>query len=482
MKLRPYQILAGLDAKRVWRGGVRGVVLCLPTGAGKTVTAYNLVAGALASGERVLWLAHVDVLLSQSVATAAAYGHGDVGIIKAGWSNPDAQLQIGSMQTLGRRLRRIAAAWTPDLIVVDECHRALCATYGRILEAWPGARVLGLTATPWRTDGKGLEGAFGSIVSPTSPDMLVRSGHLVPPSIAAVPLISTKGMHKRGGEFRAAEVDAACKPGLGDVAKHVVKALYSGWAPGLAFCGTVGHSVALRDELRRRGIRAEHVDASTDSSARDDLLGPGGGLASGAVQVVCSVGVLDEGVDCPDVRLIALAAPTAASSRYLQRVGRGLRPAAGKVTCRVLDFGGHIDRFWHPLEDMRAHYSLSGAPDAGAVRESVADAVRTCADCFAVFRRSAWPSGPCVACGVEPYVAPVKVEETGAAMVERKRGDVVAWADKNAHWSGLVETCMARGYKAGWAMAQYKRRFGYWPSKGQQSALRFALARVRVSA
>src|SRR3990167_281698 len=209
--LRPYQHLARLDVSRVWRSGGRGALLVLPTGAGKTVTAYSIVDREIAEGRRVLWLAHVDVLLGQSVRTAARFGHADAGVVKAGRTSPEAVLQIGSMQTLGRRLEAAARRFTPDLIVVDEAHRAVCATYVRILAAWPAARILGCTATPWRGDGRGLGEAFGAIVCPTTPQRLVDQGHLVPPLMRRLQWQpDLAGVHRRAGEYATAGAEKVC--------------------------------------------------------------------------------------------------------------------------------------------------------------------------------------------------------------------------------------------------------------------------------
>ena len=472
--LRPYQHLARLDVSRVWRSGGRGALLVLPTGAGKTVTAYSIVDREIAEGRRVLWLAHVDVLLGQSVRTAARFGHADAGVVKAGWTSPEAVLQIGSMQTLGRRLEAAARRFTPDLIVVDEAHRAVCATYVRILAAWPAARILGCTATPWRGDGRGLGEAFGAIVCPTTPQRLIDQGHLVPPLMRRLQWQpDLAGVHRRAGEYATAEVEKACAPGLGDVADACERAIAEGDAPVLAFAVSVAHSVALRDELLRRGVRAAHVDADTDTETRDDLLGEGGALASGAVQVVCSVGVLDEGVDCPDVRTVVLS-PTASSSRYLQRVGRGLRPAPGKAHCRVVDAGGNYARHWWPTEDVSPFYDLEGAPDARKVRGETEEAsIRACGACLALHAARAWPRGaPCPSCGrLEPGKA-VRVETKGMVESEVRREDLVPWSDKASAWSGLCDETVERGYSWKWALMAFRRRYGHAPSRAMLAGLR----------
>ena len=471
LALRPYQHLARVDLYRAWARGER-VILAMPTGAGKTVVMHSIADRELGDGARVLWLTHLDLLVEQSVKEAVRFGH-EASVLRSDDPryDPTAKLQVASVQTLIRR----KVPWVPDVIITDECHHCLAKTWMTLLGRWPAAKIAGCTATPWRADGKGLGAVADRILSPTTPDRLVADGHLVPPRILAPPLVRADRLRVRAGEYIASEVEAAVKPGLGDVARHLVEAIDRGHAPALAFCATLAHSVALRDELRRRGVRAEDVHAGTDTEARDELLGPGGALASGYVQAVCSVGVLDEGVDCPDVRCIALASPTASSARFLQRVGRGLRPAPGKTECLVIDCGQHTERFWHPLEDLSHYYSLQGAPDRKTVQAASALSPRTCPECFAVYTRAAWPAGPCPSCGVEPRQKAVKVEEKGVGLREVERATIVPWSDKWDKWREICAIAVERGYKDGWAAMQYKAwSGGFWPSKAQQGELKRA--------
>jgi len=247
------------------------------------VISHAMIDQGLRAGRRILWLAHLDLLLEQSADTAAKYGHDAHGLIKAGWTNPDALLQIGSMQSFRpKTLAKVASRFTPDLIVVDECHRASCPTYTRTLETWPAAKVLGTTGTPWRLDGQGLRSAFDALVVPTTPDQLVADGHLVPVRALAPSSPNMKGIRKCAGEFSPGQVERAMMPGLGDVATGLQRELAAGNGPALAFCATVAHSQALCDELMKRGVPAAHVDANTKTDERKALLGPGGSLETGS--------------------------------------------------------------------------------------------------------------------------------------------------------------------------------------------------------
>lgn len=483
MPLRPYQLLARLDVERKWRSGVRRNLLVMPTGGGKTHSAYDLVNRHMGRGGRVLWLAHLDILLEQSASTAEKYGH-TCSVIKAqdkrlDYSNP---LQVGSMQTFGRRLKKLQRELDPTLIVIDEAHRAVCNTYDLILKAWPGADVLGLSATPWRTDGKGLGASFDAIVSTTSPDKLIDGGFLVdmecrepsaPPSL--------KGVRKRGGEYVTSQLEERLKPGLGDVARGIRDAVEEGRGPVASFAASIAHSEAIRDALTAYGVRAEHVDASTDSDERGAILGEDGRIANGETQVVCSVGVLDEGVDCPTLGTVVLAAPTAASGRYLQRVGRGLRPSPGKDKCLVLDFGGNWRRHWWPTEDIRRFYSLDGSPERmrDEADEKPAE-MWQCKKCFAIMpgARPQPGVGACPVCGhVEPARV-VQVEDKGTQLGTVQRGEATTYADKMDAWDRLCARCVESSYKWQWAAMQYKSRFGFFPSRLMIGGLQVRLGRA----
>ena len=457
---------------------------------GKTVAGIEIASRELDAGGVVIWLAHLDLLLGQAVR--AAQRHGLTASVIGGDDrhyDPRLRLQVGSMQTIARRLGRVSRVVKPTLIVVDESHRVAAPSYRAILDAWPDARRLGLTATPWRLTAEPLRPMLTAIVAPVSPGELVAAGYLVAPAwrTPAAGRVDTAGLRKRAGEYVASEVEAAVKAGLGDIVRAIALSVREGRGPVAVFAGTIATSLALRDALRAElggsPGRVEHIDADTDSDTRDAILGEKGSIASGACDVVTNVGVLDEGVDCPGLGTVVLAAPTASSGRFLQRVGRGLRPAAGKERCYVLDYGGHLDRHWWPLEDIRPFYDLDGAPDAEKVRQAKgAVEPRQCPRCFGVYPSrpvaampslTAWPRGtPCPGCG---YVAQkaVEVVDRGTQLVERDAGDVVSWADKWAAWREIVawgltlmrdrQTGQLRRPEPKALGCRYKARFGAWP-------------------
>ncbi|MEO0432925.1 MAG: DEAD/DEAH box helicase family protein [Cyanobacteria bacterium J06656_5] len=152
------------------------VIVQLPTGAGKTVC-FGYVVGEFAKmGANVLVLAHRKELLNQAAGKLTAITGLPVGMVKAGIKpNYEASIQVASVQTVVNRLNKIPA---PGLIIVDEAHHVISKTYVKILEAFPNAFVLGVTATPTRTDGKGFDRLFNDLVCGPSVKTLMEAGHL----------------------------------------------------------------------------------------------------------------------------------------------------------------------------------------------------------------------------------------------------------------------------------------------------------------
>ena len=175
MILRHYQHQAVSNLRIAFRSGARAPLLVLPTGGGKTIILAAITHQALTRGARVLILVHRRELIHQTSAklTALQVPHG---IIAAGVDRADAPIQIASVQTL---IRRLDTAAQPDLIIIDEAHHATAGQWDRILQHWPTAYRLGVTATPCRLDGRGLRSAFDHLVlGPSMAGLITALPHL----------------------------------------------------------------------------------------------------------------------------------------------------------------------------------------------------------------------------------------------------------------------------------------------------------------
>lgn len=399
MLLRPYQHQAIEAARAALRGGKRRVLVVSPTGSGKTVIASAIIQSAVQRGSRVLFLAHRRELIHQTSAKLTTFGvrHG----IIMGTERMALQhaAQVASIQTLARRRDALESV---DLIFFDEAHHAAADTYLEVLEWFPSARVVGLTATPWREDGRGLADVFDSHVVVTTPRQLRDDGFLVPVGGWAFEAVDTSEAKVRGGDFVASSLAGAAmsKRVLGDVVEEYAR--YGNGARGICFAATVQASEALAAQFRAAGIAAEHVDGETPKEERDAILAR---LRAGVTRVVCNCNVLTEGFDCPELEVVMLCRPTLSLALYLQMVGRVLRTSPGKTQARIHDHAGLLAAHGHPYSD----WDYEPAPDTtvNADRDSVTSepAEKLCPSCKSV--RSGWP---CDSCGHSPTPAELHIE------------------------------------------------------------------------
>ena len=229
-------------------------IIQLPTGAGKTVIASELISRAAARGDRVLFLVHRRELTKQSSLKLFRFGI-DHGIVQAGFpERPSERVQVASIPTL--YLRAIASrsrAMPPAyLVIVDEAHHARARTWNRIIDCYPSASIIGLTATPARRDGKGLGNIFQEILEPVSVRDLTPK-YLVPTIYYAPVRPDLRGVHIARGDYVEAEVaERMNTPRLvGDIVEHIHK--IGAGRRTVVFAVNVAHSVFIRDELRRSG-------------------------------------------------------------------------------------------------------------------------------------------------------------------------------------------------------------------------------------
>jgi DNA repair protein RadD len=283
-ELRPYQtdVINRLRAAALIH---RRVLLVAPTGSGKTVIASAIVQGAVAKGKRVLFLAHRRELIDQAASKLWACGI-DAGIILAGRRpRPEQPVQVASVQTLWTRAFRGTSMEAPlaDVIVVDEAHHVRAQTYGKILDHYPNAVVLGLTATPCRGDGRGLGNVFGTLVECPGVQELIDLSFLVPTKVYAPSTPDLSGIRVERGDYVESQLAERVNTDrlVGDIVDHWLR-LAEG-RKTVVFATGVAHSLHIRDEFRRSGVWAEHIDGTTPIEEREAILKR---LSEGTVKVV----------------------------------------------------------------------------------------------------------------------------------------------------------------------------------------------------
>jgi DNA repair protein RadD len=459
VELRPYQSRSIESIKQVLRAGSRRVLLCLPTGGGKTLTSGAIILGAIAKGKRVLFVAHRKELIDQSVTALYRLGVHPVGVIRAGDKRRNLALpvQVASIQTLARRPRLDPA---PDIIVIDESHRALAKGYQEHLyAAYPNAIVIGLSATPCRADGKPLAGAFDYLVQETKYSELIAGGHIDEPIVYSTPVLpDLASVHTSDGDFNQADLEAAVNKAalIGNAGAEWQK--HCDGRRTVVFCVSVAHSMAVLEMFRGLGVKAEHLDGTTPEDQRSAILAR---LASGETQLVCNVGVLTEGWDCPPVKCLVILRPTKSLSLWMQMAGRILRPWGG-IKPLILDHGGNVDRHGLPHQDFE--WSLKGRP-----KKAMAPPMKTCADCFAYI-----PAGckTCPHCSAEQLAGGSSDVAQDPIPVDLALRTLNGDDAQLAFFREEHKRARDRGWRFGAAIHRFRERFGIDPPKDWIAALK----------
>ena len=341
MNLRPYQIEARDAVLSEWQGGRARTLLVLPTGTGKTIVFSAVIAERVAAGERVLVLAHRGELLDQAADKLRKSTGLMCAVEKAEESCLGSwfRVVVGSVQTLMRpqRLAQFPAGYF-GTIIIDEAHHCLSDSYQRVLEHFGGANVLGVTATPDRSDMRNLGQYFDSLAYEYTLPKAIREGYLSPIKALTVPLrldISQVGV--AAGDYKAAELGTALEPYLEQIAYQMQN--YCRGRRTVVFLPLVATSQKFKDILQAHGFRAAEVNGN--SADRSEVLAD---FAAGKYDVLCNSMLLTEGWDCPAVDCIIVLRPTKSRSLYCQMVGRGTRIAEGKDFLLLLDFLWHVER------------------------------------------------------------------------------------------------------------------------------------------
>jgi DNA repair protein RadD len=463
MELRPYQIDVVGRIERVLGDRV-AELLVAPTGSGKTVIAAEIINRAVAKYRAVLFLAHRREIIMQTSTKLSANGvrHG---IIMAGVEpRPMESVQVASIDTLHVRGVRSKAMPLPpaNLLIFDEAHRARGRTREQLIALYPGASLLGMTATPCRGDGRGLGNIFTTMIECPQVAELIVGGYLVKSRVYAPVDPDLRGVRTQQGDYVVGQLERRMNtdPLVGDIVEHWLK--YSERRRTVCFAVGVEHSVHIRNEFLQAGVRAEHLDGATSIGEREAILNR---LASGETEIVTNCMVLTEGWDMPAVGCCILARPTKQMGLYRQMVGRVLRPADGKPDAVILDHSGAVYR--HGLPEDRVEWTL--AVDRRAVtpaqqkrERGEAPKLHECPSCKAMM-----VAPPCGACGWQPQprARAIDFEEGELGLVVDGKAQAPNYTiEQKVHWyQMLVGEVLRRGKKPGWAFYLFQDKFGHSP-------------------
>lgn len=471
MALRDYQADMVQRTRQAFRKH-RRVLLQAPTGAGKTHIAVHIMQAAADSGKRSMFVVHQRELLMQTSRAMwdAKLPHG---LIVPGKKQLDMPIQLASVMTLKNRLARYTP---PGLIIFDESHRALAGSYLDVLNAYPDARVLGLTATPQRTDGRGLGHVYSEIVDGPSIRHLIEAGHLCDYDLYGLPVnLDVSNIKTTRGDFDAAELEAATnrREITGDAVEHYRK--HALGRSCVVMCVSVQHAEAVAAEYTARGIPARAVHGQ--SPDRDTIMAD---FRARKFDVLCSVQLLVEGVDVPHISCIQWLRPTQSLVVYMQGIGRGLRPHPDKDKLTILDHVGNYLR--HGLPDEHRDWNLEDRERGAAKKSPTEDdaGVQVCEACFMAFRTGVRECPHCG--GAVPFKQRPEIQQVEgelqriaeAAMLEQHRLQTRREQGTARSLEDLIRIGIRRGMKnpQGWAVNIVAAREHRRPSSADWAAAR----------
>ncbi|HEX5052524.1 MAG TPA: DEAD/DEAH box helicase [Planctomycetota bacterium] len=340
MNLRPYQAAALEAVRTAYRQKHRAVLVVMPTGTGKTVLFAEI--SRLAKGP-VLVLAHRQELVEQARAKISAWCNDVVAVEMAGrrdFTRPDGsrpRIAVASIQTMRQRLRHVPRD-AFRIVVVDEAHHATADSYRAVLDHFD-AHLLGVTATPDRSDRVPLGEMFSSVAFEYDMRTAIKDGWLCPiRSFLVQTQADFSGVRKVAGELATRDVEGILTQQLhlAEIAAPILRE--RGSRPAIVFAASVLHAHALArvmNELAGDPEFAAAVDGSTSFELRAPVLDR---FRRGLVKVLVNCALFTEGFDVPEIALVAIARPVLSRSFYAQMVGRGTRIAPGKADLLVLDF------------------------------------------------------------------------------------------------------------------------------------------------
>lgn len=470
--LRPYQtncvesLIPAALKRAAGRGPVRRVVAASPCGSGKTSVLSDICRRAAIKGSRVLVIAHRRKLVRQIAERLLDFGV-PFGVVMADlpdagsepWAvyDPAAPVQVASRDTL---FARSGTAGIPaaDVLIVDEAH-VMSPRFAAVEAATRCRVVLGFTATPCRADGSGLSAAYWhELVTVTTIEDLLA---LDPPCLVRTDVYAPVGVAAK----RRKGLKVNCS---GDPVRQ-----WFDHAEGLrtvTFCASVPESIAVRDAFKAAGVGAEHLDADSPDSFREEVIGR---LRAGELEVVTNFDIVGIGVDIPELECVQLLTKCVSVVRLWQCVGRGQRPAPGKQRSVLLDHAAATAE--HGMPNVSPEWSLDESDSVQNRQQNKMNADENsrpvvCRACGMVSAGS----GTCPGCKQPLYTPTGKVQETGReplSLVEGGAAPLPKADPRQRHWTNMLYMAAAAGWPCRRAAAMFRSKYGVWPEAAGVSPL-----------
>jgi len=450
VQLRDYQqdMIAGL---RVALRQHRRVLLQAPTGSGKTVLASYIARETSGRGRSVAFNCHRAELVRGTSNTFRRYGI-DHGFVAAGMPASRQLVNVCSIDTLKNRL---ATTPEPDVAIWDEAHHLGAAGWQLIMDTWQRALHVGLSATPWRLDGSGLDGQFDALVPGPSTAWLIEQGHLSQYEMFAPTSPNMKGAKRARGDFTAKDASERMEipKRTGDIVAHW--RLHAQGMRTIGFAVNRADSQMIVDRFNASGIPAAHLDGDTPKAERKRIID---GFVSGEILVLFNVALFDEGFDLAaiagvdDLTIDCLidAAPTMSLSRVLQRWGRVLRRKP--YAAIILDHAGNSAR--HGFPDDERMWSLEGREKGAAANDNGPPPPVTCTGCFRQIKRPLPEC--CPSCGKRLLAEAKEIEAAEGELKKLTAEDKAALRRQRQleeHAAKTLEDLVALGRRRGYPNA-----------------------------
>lgn len=344
MSLRPYQKKAINNIENSWSSGKRAVCLQAPTGSGKSVIIRDIIRNHSAD-KRTIWVvAHRKNLVKQ---LSGHLQEVDVlhSLVMSGSPMLNYRVKVCSMQTLVSRLNKFGP---PGMLVIDEAHHIRSASYHKIIDSCSDSLILGVTATPRRTDGRSLGDVFEDLHCCPSMKFMINNGYLSDFDYLAPDTVSMEGVHTRMGEYVNSEVleKVDKKVVIGSAVDHYRE--YSDHLPAIAACVSIDHAKHVAEEFNNSGYKFKAIHSKMDEREIEWCIK---GLGDGSLDGLANVGLIGEGTDIPIVNTLIGLRPTKSETIFLQYAGRVLRKHEGKEKAIILDHVNNWDTHGLPDDD-----------------------------------------------------------------------------------------------------------------------------------
>ena len=377
LQLRDYQTETAELARQAFRAKNRSILIVLPCGAGKTVLFTYIAQQAQKKGNNVLFLVHRGELLDQTIATFDMF------------SISRDRIDIAMVQKTANQFKK-GDIPLYDLIIFDEAHHSTSKTWITIIDSQPQAKIVGLTATPCRLDGKPLGDIYEHLIVGISANSLINRGFLSEYDYFAPTVTDLSQLKKKGADYDMTNAEELLdKPAIfGDIMNH-----YNRLGKGMqtiCYCPTRAYSKKIAQLFNNNGISAVHFDGETPQAERKQIIND---FRDKNIQVLCNVDLISEGFDVPDCHCCMLLRPTQSSALFIQQATRALRPALNKRAV-IIDHVGNYIRHGFPTQDRewsldKPLVKYKNSNDNGELK------VRQCQVCFGTF-----PTAPvCPYCG-----------------------------------------------------------------------------------